>query len=97
MKGDIALAGFVLTADEWEQIDPLSRARLMAEEWQALDPISRTQLMASLMPRKEPWGFVGPSAEVSVVPEGSRPNLRPAELAAYAAQNDNELDLDDVS
>ncbi len=30
MKGDIALAGFVLTADEWEALDPLSRAQLIA-------------------------------------------------------------------
>ena len=30
MKGDIALAGFVLTAEEWEELDPLSRAQLIA-------------------------------------------------------------------
>ena len=30
MKGDIALAGLVLTAEEWQQLDPLQRAQLMA-------------------------------------------------------------------
>jgi hypothetical protein len=30
MKGDIALAGFKLTAEEWQQLDPLQRAELMA-------------------------------------------------------------------
>ncbi len=31
---DIALAGFVLTAEEWEALDPVSRAQLVA----AVDP-----------------------------------------------------------
>jgi hypothetical protein len=30
MKGDIALAGFMLTAEEWEELDPLQQAQLMA-------------------------------------------------------------------
>jgi hypothetical protein len=30
MKGDIALAGFVLTAEEWDEMDPYSRAQLIA-------------------------------------------------------------------
>lgn len=76
MKGDIALAGFVLTAEEWEDIDPLSRAQLMAEEWQQLDPIARTQLMATLSPREEPWVVAGITGVLSVAPEGSEPNLR---------------------
>jgi len=29
MQGDIALAGFVLTADEWNQLDAVSRAQLV--------------------------------------------------------------------
>lgn len=82
MKGDIALAGFVLTADEWEEIDPLSRAQMVAEEWQALDPISRIQLMATLTPREEPWVVAGLSSVVSVFAEGSEPHIRAAELSA---------------
>jgi hypothetical protein len=39
MKGDIALAGFVLTE----------------EEWQALDPVSRAQLVSAALRRDEPW------------------------------------------
>jgi hypothetical protein len=39
MKGDIAFAGFVLTADEW----------------QALDIDSRTQLLAAATRRDDPW------------------------------------------
>lgn len=29
MKGDIALAGFKLTAEEWQQLDPMLQAELM--------------------------------------------------------------------
>jgi len=75
MKGDIALAGFVLTAEEWEEIDPLSRAQLMAEEWQLLDPSARTQLMAMLSPRSEPWVVAEIGDVLSVAPEGSAPNV----------------------
>lgn len=39
MKGDIALAGFVLTAEEWAQ----------------LDPDARSQLLAVALRRDEPW------------------------------------------
>ena len=30
MKGDIALAGFMLTAEEWRTLDSVSRAELVA-------------------------------------------------------------------
>jgi len=30
MKGDIALAGYVLTAEEWEALDAVSRVTLIA-------------------------------------------------------------------
>jgi hypothetical protein len=39
MKADISLAGFMLTA----------------EEWQALDPAFRAQLVAAATPREEGW------------------------------------------
>jgi hypothetical protein len=39
MNGDIALAGFMMTA----------------EEWQALDPLHRAQLLAAATRRDEPW------------------------------------------
>lgn len=29
MKGDIALAGYLLTAEEWQSLDPRSRALLI--------------------------------------------------------------------
>lgn len=38
MKGDIALAGFMLTAEEWEALDPLQRAQLMAVVARRDDP-----------------------------------------------------------
>jgi hypothetical protein len=34
MKGDIALVGFVLTAEEWESLDSLSRAQLLSAAFQ---------------------------------------------------------------
>ncbi len=43
MKGDIALAGFVMTAEEWE----------------ALDQASRAQLMAAAMRRDDGWQVAG--------------------------------------
>ncbi len=43
MKGDIALVGFVLTA----------------EEWQSLDSHSRAQLLAAAFQRDAPWIFQG--------------------------------------
>ncbi len=43
MKGDIALAGFVMTAEEWE----------------ALDAASRSQLMAAAMRRDDGWQVAG--------------------------------------
>jgi hypothetical protein len=30
MKGDIALAGLLMTAEEWQALDPSSRAQLIA-------------------------------------------------------------------
>jgi hypothetical protein len=43
MKGDIALAGFVLTAEEWEALDALSRVQLITavmrrDPWAAAVP-----------------------------------------------------------
>ena len=43
MKGDIALAGFVLTAEEWEALDATSRVSLIAavmrrDPWTAAVP-----------------------------------------------------------
>ena len=45
MKGDIALAGFVLTA----------------EEWQALDAASRAELVAAAARHDDPWAVPGAS------------------------------------
>ncbi len=30
MKGDIAIAGFMITAEEWQALDTLARAQLVA-------------------------------------------------------------------
>jgi hypothetical protein len=38
MKGDIALVGFVLTAEEWESLDSISRAQLLAAAFQRSTP-----------------------------------------------------------
>jgi hypothetical protein len=59
MKGDIALAGFVLTA----------------EEWAALDSESRAQLLAVALRRDEPWIATAPvsPAPTPALAEGSGP------------------------
>jgi hypothetical protein len=38
MKGDIALVGFVLTAEEWQSLDSASRAQLLAAAFQREAP-----------------------------------------------------------
>jgi hypothetical protein len=38
MKGDIALVGFVLTAEEWQSLDSLSRAQLLEAAFQREAP-----------------------------------------------------------
>ncbi len=44
MGKDIALSGFFLTADEWESMDPTSRA----------------QMLAAVLRRDEPWPCTAP-------------------------------------
>lgn len=34
MKGDIALAGLIMTAEEWQSLDPLSRAQILSAAFQ---------------------------------------------------------------
>ena len=38
MKGDVALAGYVLTAEEWQALDSVSRAQLVAAATRPDDP-----------------------------------------------------------
>ena len=38
MKGDISVAGFMLTAEEWADLDPTSRAQLVAVITRRDDP-----------------------------------------------------------
>jgi hypothetical protein len=38
MKGDVALAGFVMTEDEWQELDAPSRALLLAVALRRDDP-----------------------------------------------------------
>jgi len=38
MKGDIAVAGFMMTAEEWEGLDTVSRAQLVAVITRRDDP-----------------------------------------------------------
>ena len=58
MKGDIALAGFVLTAEEWAQ----------------LDPDARSQLLAVALRRDEPWVPSAPAPALApALAEGSGP------------------------
>ena len=38
MNGDIALAGYVLTMEEWQALDPVCRAQLVAAMFRWDDP-----------------------------------------------------------
>ncbi|MGE0549415.1 MAG: hypothetical protein AB7O24_05275 [Kofleriaceae bacterium] len=61
MKGDIALAGFVLTAEEWEAIDPVAQAELLAGEPPVVEPIAPPRPPRGSIPAMpavdvdEPW------------------------------------------
>lgn len=47
MKGDISVAGFMLTAEEWADLDATSRAQLVAVITRRDDPwISSAELLA---------------------------------------------------
>ncbi|MBP6633534.1 MAG: hypothetical protein KBG28_28880 [Kofleriaceae bacterium] len=50
MKGDIALAGFVLTADEWQELDPSSRALLLAVALRRDEPPGAAEAAGTLEP-----------------------------------------------
>jgi hypothetical protein len=52
MKGDIALAGFVLTAEEWEALDAVSRVQLITAA------MRRDPLAAVPTPTQFPEGSV---------------------------------------
>ncbi len=40
MKGDIAIAGFYLTAEEWQALDTVSRATLVAAATKRLEALN---------------------------------------------------------
>jgi hypothetical protein len=56
MQGDIALAGFMMTADEWRALDAPSRALLMAI---ATKPEDLAKLEAHETPVEQPIFAVG--------------------------------------
>lgn len=51
MKGDIGFVGFMLTAEEWQELDPQSRAQLIAVATRRADPFTDPQ-----PPRRMPEG-----------------------------------------
>lgn len=52
MKGDIAIAGFYLTAEEWQALDPVARAQLVAAATQKLEapPVATPMFAAGTEP-----------------------------------------------
>ena len=46
MKGDIAIAGFYLTAEEWQALDTAARAMLVAAATRSEAPIVASQVVA---------------------------------------------------
>jgi hypothetical protein len=49
MKGDIAFVGFMMTADEWQELDAQSRAQLIAVATRRMEQVPET-------PRRFPEG-----------------------------------------
>ncbi len=54
MKGDVAIAGFYLTAEEWQALDPMSRAQLVAAATRSTEPIVAPVLAAGSEPTAAP-------------------------------------------
>jgi hypothetical protein len=58
MKGDIAIAGFMITAEEWQGLDSLARSQLVAviteDGLRATDYGRRSEVGTSLEPFSKP-------------------------------------------
>jgi hypothetical protein len=60
MKGEIAVAGFVLTAEEWQDLDAVARAELLPAETPPDAPL-RVVVTADSGLLDDPW-FIDSSA-----------------------------------
>jgi hypothetical protein len=69
MKGDIAFVGFMLTADEWHQLDTEARASLIAVATRRADPFLEP-------PRRLAEGTGKHEAVAADLAQGSRPTLK---------------------
>ena len=54
MKGDIAIAGFYLTAEEWQALDTMSRAQLVALATKRHEPVVTPVLATGSEPNALP-------------------------------------------
>jgi hypothetical protein len=72
MKGDIAVAGLMITADEWQALDPASRAEVVAVITRRDDP--STGPTAIVRPAILAEG-TNPSIDVSVVGSPAAPDV----------------------
>src|SRR5262245_64435345 len=95
MKGDIAFVGFMLTADEWQELDAQSRAQLIA--------VATRRDSAPEMPRRFPEGtgkhevidFIDPELEqlLELVDDELGDAIEPPPpVDAPEAAEDDELD-----
>jgi hypothetical protein len=89
MKGDIAVAGFMMTAEEWEALDSVSRAQLVAVITRREDPfiaagsgptvVAPRFANASIPPGLAANAPLSPSLDldrpVPVLAEGTNPNI----------------------
>ncbi len=60
MKGDIAFAGFMLTADDWHALDAESRAQLIAVATRRSDPAPELATELATEPRRRLAEGTGP-------------------------------------
>jgi hypothetical protein len=94
MKGDIGFAGFLLTADEWQELDTEARAALIAVATRRVDP----WLATPIAPSSEPLAEGSGPFEIEEISDA---DLEPANaLTALAAdaltREDPFADVDDA-
>ena len=94
MKGDIAFVGFMLTSDEWQELDAQSRAQLIAVATRRVDPApDRPRRLAEGTGKHEVIDFIDSELEqaLELLDDDIGDTIEPP--TAAPAPIDDELDF----
>ncbi len=97
MKGDIAFAGFMLTAEEWQALDAESRAQLIAVATRKIEPMAepRRRLAEGTGPHEVLELIDAELAELAELDELLEPE--PADELEAAADSGDFEDFSDLN